>query len=142
LSAAIHALVAARLGDMEKAQVYFHQAAEIDLSNNMGNAAGGVHAAALGGLWQAVVFGFAGMSLRPDGLDFDPHCPPEWGAIDFPVTWRGRQLHVHITPDRLDVRLVSGAPMRIAAGEPPARSIAVQSTVHWIKQADHQWRPV
>ena len=33
----------------------------------MGNAAGGVHMAALGGLWQAVVFGFAGVSLSAEG---------------------------------------------------------------------------
>jgi kojibiose phosphorylase len=54
LSPALHALVAARLGDAALAQAYFRQAAEIDLANNMGNAAGGVHMGALGGLWQAV----------------------------------------------------------------------------------------
>src|SRR5690606_8684896 len=59
LSPSIHALVAARLGEVEIARRYFRQSAEIDLANNMGNAAGGVHGAALGGLWQATVFGFA-----------------------------------------------------------------------------------
>jgi trehalose/maltose hydrolase-like predicted phosphorylase len=44
LSPAIHALVAARLGDMRRAERYFRQAAEIDLADNMGNAAGGIHA--------------------------------------------------------------------------------------------------
>ncbi|HEY5216283.1 MAG TPA: glycoside hydrolase family 65 protein, partial [Pseudolabrys sp.] len=56
LSPALYALVAARLGDGALAQAYFRQAAEIDLANNMGNAAGGVHMGALGGLWQAAVF--------------------------------------------------------------------------------------
>jgi trehalose/maltose hydrolase-like predicted phosphorylase len=59
LSPALHALVAARLGDGNLAQAYFRQAAEIDLANNMGNAAGGIHMGALGGLWQAAVFGRA-----------------------------------------------------------------------------------
>ncbi len=68
LSPSIHALVAARLGDLPLAEKYLRQAAEIDLGNNMGNAAGGVHAAAIGGLWQAIVFGFAGMSPGPEGL--------------------------------------------------------------------------
>src|SRR5262249_61654959 len=44
LSPSIHALLAARLGDTTLAQHYLKQAAEIDLRNNMGNAAGGVHA--------------------------------------------------------------------------------------------------
>ncbi|HEX3406882.1 MAG TPA: HAD-IA family hydrolase, partial [Caulobacteraceae bacterium] len=57
LSPCIHALLAARLGDMKLAEQYFRQSSEIDLSDNRGDAAGGVHAAALGGLWQAAVFG-------------------------------------------------------------------------------------
>src|ERR1019366_7681149 len=61
LSPALYALVAARLGDGPLAQAYFRQAAEIDLANNMGNAAGGVHMGALGGLWQAAVFAAAGL---------------------------------------------------------------------------------
>src|SRR5262249_36562943 len=54
LSPGIHALVAARLGLSKVAARYLDQTADIDLGNTMGNAAGGVHAAALGSLWQAV----------------------------------------------------------------------------------------
>ncbi len=78
LSPALHALVAARLGDGALAQAYFRQAAEIDLANNMGNAAGGVHMAALGGLWQAAVFGAAGLQARENGIGVDPHLLPGW----------------------------------------------------------------
>ena len=66
LSPALHALVAARLGYGELTLDYFRQAGEVDLANNMGNAAGGVHMAALGGLWQAAVFGVAGVRMRED----------------------------------------------------------------------------
>ncbi len=45
LSPAIHALVAARLGNTALAERYFRQAAEIDLADNMGNSAGGIHVA-------------------------------------------------------------------------------------------------
>src|SRR5262249_17789079 len=45
LSPAIHALLAARLGDDERAEWYFRQAARIDLANGMGNSSGGVHLA-------------------------------------------------------------------------------------------------
>src|SRR5207248_7240794 len=68
LSPAFHALVAARLGDVELAEAYFHHAAAIDLDARMGNGPHGVHIAALGALWPAAIFGFAGLSLRPDGL--------------------------------------------------------------------------
>ena len=63
--------------------------AEIDLADNMGNASGGVHAAALGGLWQAVVFGFGGLHFTPAGPALDPRLPPGWHGLRFPVQWRG-----------------------------------------------------
>ncbi|HEY2482366.1 MAG TPA: HAD-IA family hydrolase, partial [Caulobacteraceae bacterium] len=90
LSPCIHALFAARLGDMALAEKYFRQAAEIDLSDNMGNASGGIHAAALGGLWQAAVFGFAGLTLGDDGPRLDPKLPPAWRELSFRIRWRGK----------------------------------------------------
>jgi kojibiose phosphorylase len=90
LSPAIHALVAARLGDVPLAERYFRQAAEIDLSDNMGNAAGGVHAGALGGLWQAAVFGFAGLRFIDEGPEHRPNLPPSWCGLSMRFRWRGR----------------------------------------------------
>jgi trehalose/maltose hydrolase-like predicted phosphorylase len=90
LSPAIHALVAARLGDMARAERYFRQAAEIDLADNMRNAAGGIHAGALGGLWQAVVFGFAGLHIGKDGPEHQPNLPSNWRSLSMHFQWRGR----------------------------------------------------
>jgi kojibiose phosphorylase len=114
LSPSIHALVAARVGDLQTADKYLRQAAEIDLGNNMGNAAGGVHAAAIGGLWQTVVMGFGGLSLRPEGLFFEPRLLPRWRRLSFPVRWRGRRLRVSLTPARFSVHFEEGdEPMKI-----------------------------
>ena len=90
LSPCIHALLAARLGDMVLAEKYFRQASEIDLSDNAGNAAGGIHIAALGGLWQAAVFGFAGLRLSENGPQLDPRLPPAWRELSFRIRWRGK----------------------------------------------------
>ena len=91
LSPAIHALVAARLGDIALAERYFRQAAEIDLADNMGNAAGGIHAGALGGLWQAAVLGFAGLRFCGESPDeHRPNLPPSWYSLSMRFQWRGR----------------------------------------------------
>jgi kojibiose phosphorylase len=127
LSPAIHALVAARLGRRALAQAYFRQAAEIDLEDNMGNAAGGVHMGALGGLWQAVVFGVAGLQLREDGIAVDPHLLPGWVQMAFPVQWRERLLHLRFEADPRLIEVavekgdeltlaVVGGPMCLAQG--------------------------
>jgi trehalose/maltose hydrolase-like predicted phosphorylase len=119
LSPSIHALVAARLQDSSLAQRYLKQASEIDLGNNMGNAAGGVHAAALGGLWQAIVFGFAGVRLQADGLSFDPQLLPHWRRLAFPLQWRGRTLSVSIEPGAVRVAVKGQEPVKFNLEEGP-----------------------
>jgi trehalose/maltose hydrolase-like predicted phosphorylase len=104
LSPSIHALIAARMGDNSCAQVYLKQAAEIDLGNNMGNAAGGVHAASLGGLWQAMVFGFAGFRPLKDGVSFAPNLLPQWQRLSFLLQWRGREMRISIEQKTVRVR--------------------------------------
>jgi trehalose/maltose hydrolase-like predicted phosphorylase len=122
LSPAFYALVAARLGDTILAQAYLRQVAEIDLANNMGNAAGGVHMGALGGLWQAAVFGAAGLVAREDGIAVDPHLLPGWSEIAFPVQWRGRSLRLRIEadPKRIEISVETGDNLTLAIRDGPA----------------------
>jgi len=122
LSPALYSLVAARLGDLTLAQTYFRQAAEIDLANNMGNAAGGVHLGALGGLWQATVFGVAGLRVRENGIVIDPHLLAGWTKMAFPVHWRGRLLRLRLEADprRIEVAVDEGAELTLAVLDGPA----------------------
>jgi kojibiose phosphorylase len=90
LSPPVHALVAARLGELETAERYLAQAAGLDLDFDQGvTAAGGVHLATLGGIWQALVFGFGGMTVTGGQPRFTPRVPASWGSLRFRVRWRG-----------------------------------------------------
>jgi len=115
LSADLHGLVAARLGDGEMALRYFRKAAAIDLADGQAADAGGVHIAALGGLWLMTVFGFAGLSLLDDGVDFDPRLPPGWTRLAFPLQWRGRRLRLAFDQvrRRFEATLEAGAMMTV-----------------------------
>jgi trehalose/maltose hydrolase-like predicted phosphorylase len=81
LSPAMHGFVAARLGDIEMALLLFQQTAAIDLVETRASADGGIHIAALGGIWIIMMFGFAGVSLRDDGLAIDPRLPRGWNSM-------------------------------------------------------------
>jgi len=118
LSRGMHALVAARLGQMALAERYFLDTAAIDLEDTTGTGAGGVHMAALGALWQAAVFGFAGLSLREDGLALDPHVPEAWRSLSFRVRWRGRQVYLRLERQTrvVTARLERGEPLRLQVG--------------------------
>jgi len=144
LSPAIHALVAARLGDLPLAERFFAQAAGIDLDNTVGTAAGGVHIATLGGLWQAAVLGFAGLQLEPDGLRFDPRLPDRWDALRFPVQWRGRHVRIEIKRTAatltVNITLVRGAPLSIRLGTHKHRLARGQSWTCRRDGEDPQWQ--
>ncbi|MDI1478247.1 glycoside hydrolase family 65 protein [Polyangium sp. y55x31] len=118
LSPGIHALVAARLGLLETATRYLEQTASIDLGNNMGNAAGGVHAAGLGSLWQAVAFGVAGLRTAPEDpetLIVAPTLLPGMRRVSLPMQLRGRSLMVHALPGAVEVHVTGGtAPIGLA----------------------------
>jgi len=113
LSKGMHALAAAQLGDMDSALRYFRETAAIDLHGASDSVAGGVHIAALGGLWQAAVFGFAGVSLRGKALGINPHLPAGWRRLGFCVHWRGRLVRVDIdqAAKEVVVSLVKGDAM-------------------------------
>ena len=96
LSPAVHAWVAARLGLDAEAYEMFQHAAGIDLNNNKGNVKDGIHGAACGGVWQAVVFGFCGLRLGEDGPTVNPRLPEHWKRVSFNVCYRGQQLHFDI----------------------------------------------
>ncbi|HLF76781.1 MAG TPA: glycosyl hydrolase family 65 protein [Dehalococcoidia bacterium] len=118
LSPPVHSILASRLGCLDLAERYFRQTASIDLNDSMGNSAAGLHLGALGGLWQAAVFGFGGLSLREDGLAFNPRLLPGWRTLRFPLQWRQRHLVIELSGERqlMQVALKRGRPMTIYAG--------------------------
>jgi trehalose/maltose hydrolase-like predicted phosphorylase len=120
LSPSIHALLAARMGEMELAQRYLQQSAEIDLSNNMGNAAGGVHAAAIGGLWQAAVFGFAGLQRCSETVMLSPNLLSHWRQLSFPLQWRNHDLYISIQHESLKVKAAGADSIQVLLANGPA----------------------
>jgi trehalose/maltose hydrolase-like predicted phosphorylase len=90
LSPAIHALVACELGKTEEAYTHFMRAALVDLEDTRRNAAEGIHAASAGGVWQAIVFGFGGVSITENGPVAHPNLPPNWTRLKFKLQWRNQ----------------------------------------------------
>jgi trehalose/maltose hydrolase-like predicted phosphorylase len=103
LSPAVHAGLLARAGRFREALRALRIAARIDLDDLTGSTASGLHLATMGGLWQALTFGFAGVRPRGDVLVVDPRLPPEWGALELRLCFRGSPLGLRI--DRSGVEL-------------------------------------
>ena len=100
LSPSVHAAIAARIGLREGAERYWKQSLWLDLSNAMDNSALGVHAAAMGGTWQTLVFGFLGVRFTDAGPQVDGlvarRLPPGWEGVELPLAYRGKSHHVKV----------------------------------------------
>jgi trehalose/maltose hydrolase-like predicted phosphorylase len=96
LSPAINASLLARAGRYRAALESLRIAARMDLDDLTGSTAGGLHLATMGGLWQALAFGFGGVRPRSDGLFVDPRLPQEWNAVELSLRFRGRHLRLRL----------------------------------------------
>jgi kojibiose phosphorylase len=112
LSAPIHACVAARVGLRDLAYRYLRISADTDLKDVYGNTQEGIHAASLGGTWQAVVMGFCGLSVRHGVLHFDPHLPRQWRSLDCKISWKGGLLAVRVEQDTLTLHWQREKPVK------------------------------
>jgi kojibiose phosphorylase len=100
LGPSIQAIVACLMGDVDSAYEHFIRAVRADLRDVRGNAGDGIHAASAGGAWQAVVFGFGGLHIHPDGRwETHPRLPKHWKRLSFRFSLRGQQHIVTIGPD-------------------------------------------
>ncbi|MEO0686254.1 MAG: glycosyl hydrolase family 65 protein, partial [Cyanobacteria bacterium J06649_11] len=103
LGPAINAIIACDLNQPEEAYTHFMRAALVDLDNVRSNANQGIHAASAGGVWQAIVFGFAGIRISEDGIiTAHPNLPSHWKGLKFRLQWQNQWYQVDLSPSQAD----------------------------------------
>jgi kojibiose phosphorylase len=105
LSPSIHAIMGIEVGDTSRAEQYFARSAFVDLADNQGNTAEGMHIASAGGTWQALVCGFGGFRVVHGQMSFRPWLPERWEALQFRLRWRGNPLRVRVDHERVTFEL-------------------------------------
>jgi alpha,alpha-trehalose phosphorylase len=109
LSSCVEAIIAAQIGDIDKAIRYGMAALLMDLADVGGNVKDGCHIASMGGTWMMLTYGFGGMRDHDGTLSFWPRRPPEDNAVlRFPVTYRGQLLEVEMGPEKMEYALREG----------------------------------
>ncbi|QPS71638.1 glycoside hydrolase family 65 protein [Lactococcus garvieae] len=110
LSKAIHAIVAARIGEADWAYDMFQSACAIDLNDMPHKSDDGIHAASQGAIWLATVFGFAGL-VKSEGLEINPKLPSAWTSLEHDFIWRNQKLHFKLTHDTISITKSSVTPL-------------------------------
>ena len=117
LSSCVEAIIAAQIGDMDKALRYGMAALLMDLADVGGNMKDGCHIASMGGTWMMLTYGLGGMRDDNGALSFWPRRAPEESAIlRFPVTYRGQLLEVEIGMEKVGYTLREGECLVIRHG--------------------------
>lgn len=96
LTPALHAILGNELGHTEESYHMLMKGALVDLENLRGNTPEGIHAACAGAVWQAVIFGFAGLRVTSDGCTTSPHWPANWQRIAFQFKHKGEPIKVDL----------------------------------------------
>lgn len=95
LSFGAHALLAFQLGLEEQAWRYFEQSLLFDLEDVLGNTGReGIHMAALGASWQALVYGALGLWSDKGELTVQPHLPKQIKSFSLCVWHQGKRLRI------------------------------------------------
>ena len=127
LSPAITASLLGRAGRPDEALAMLRMALALDLDDLTGMTGAGLHMASLGGVWQAVVTGLAGVRVRANVLTADPRLPAAWDGLHLRFRCLGRKVRLDITHDRTEIW--ADAPLMVALPGQTPRTVAGAATL-------------
>jgi pentatricopeptide repeat protein len=134
LSPATMAQAYARAGRPDEALELLRLSLRIDLDDLGGTTAAGVHIAACGGAWQAVLHGFLGAAEDGGTLRLDPVLPRAWRSLEVRFRFLGRDVVVDVHPDVLTVR--ASAPLTVRVPASGARRTRAGTHVHLVTEEE------
>jgi maltose phosphorylase len=126
LSACIHSIIAAKLGDEKRSYEFYLSASRLDLDDYNDDSDEGLHITSMGGTWMTVTQGFGGMRIKDNKLSFEPFMPEKWKSFAFKINFRGSLLNVSIDKQNVNIEnkgnnsleiLLFGKPHAIAAND-------------------------
>lgn len=113
LSPSIHSILAAEIGEKEKAVELYSRTARLDLDNYNNDTEDGLHITSMSGSWLAIAQGFAGMRTANGKLSFAPFSPENWKSYCFKMNYRGRLLEIAVDAENIAIRLLKGSAIEL-----------------------------
>jgi len=113
LSAVVQSIIAALVGYRKLALDYFYAGLYVDLANLHHNTSDGVHIASMGGVWNALVYGFSGMRDYDGTIMFDPRLPRGWDELAFTLLVRGSRLRVTLQQREIALLVDAGGALDV-----------------------------
>ncbi|HEK20794.1 glycoside hydrolase family 65 protein [Mucilaginibacter sp.] len=104
LSPCVHSIIAAKLGDIERAYQFYLRTSRLDIDDYNNDTEDGCHTTSMAGTWMSVVQGFGGMRVKDGKVSFDPLLPAQWNAFAFRIGFRGIPLSVRVSKSQVEIK--------------------------------------
>ena len=85
----------------------------LDITNAHHNTGDGIHTANMGGTYMGVVYGFAGLRVKEEGLIFRPQLPEGWKSYRFRFLYLDSLLELSVDANGAKLSLISGTPKTV-----------------------------
>ncbi|TKC08228.1 glycoside hydrolase family 65 protein [Pedobacter polaris] len=103
LSPCVHAIIAAKLGDLDRAYEFYLRTSRLDLDDYNNDTEDGLHITSMAGTWLSVVEGFGGMRVKNNQLHLHPVLPEKWKSYAFKIGFRHTIITVKVTTEKVSL---------------------------------------
>ncbi|SFG92306.1 glycoside hydrolase family 65 protein [Pedobacter insulae] len=103
LSPCVHAIIAAKLGDLDRAYEFYLRTSRLDLDDYNNDTEDGLHITSMAGTWLSVVEGFGGMRIKHNQLHLYPVLPKNWKSYTFKIGFRGTTITVNVDHEKVSL---------------------------------------
>lgn len=108
LSPCVHSIIAALIGDIDKAYELYLRTSRLDLDDYNNEVHEGLHITSMAGTWMSIVQGFGGMRIKNDKIYLKPLIPSQWKSYSYNIIFRKNTLNVYISSDNTIIKNLHG----------------------------------
>ena len=114
LSPCVHNILAARIGNIEKAYEMYLRTSRLDIDDYNNEVHEGLHITSMAGTWMSIVEGFGGKRVYDDGkLRLAPVIPPKWDGYTFRIRFQENDMEVRIDKKQVQITSLADSPIHL-----------------------------
>lgn len=103
LSPCVHVILAAKIGNLDKAYELYLRTSRLDLDDYNHEADEGLHITSMAGTWMSVVEGLAGVRIYENDIKINPVIPENWKGYSFRILVKNTPILINVKKDNVEV---------------------------------------
>jgi maltose phosphorylase len=113
LSPCVHSILAARVGNIEKAYELYLRTSRLDIDDYNNEVHEGLHITSMAGTWMSIVEGFGGKRIYDGKLYLNPRIHRNWQEYSFRILLKNTDLLVTVNKQEVELLYKGTAPVKI-----------------------------